>query len=189
MLKPCFLTEGELLGVFPEAKGIVPEKLKEWQEGEKEIKEVIKRDLRLIRSRVKDSFSRWFWREVVKVYVGDELLEVERQIQRLKRLKFVSEHGQGALAPRKGPIQEKVEQARLTPIADIASSFLKLRRSGKNYIALCPFHQEKHPSFYIYPETNSFYCFGCLKGGDVIKFAEYAYHYSFKEAVEYLTRR
>jgi len=185
-LKPSPLTDRELLEIFPEAKEIIPEKLKEWQEREKEIKEVIKHDLRLIRSRVKDSFSRWFWREVVKVYVGDELLEVERQIQRLKRLIFISK---GNVPESTNFSQEKLRQAKSTSIVEVASSFLKLRRSGRNYVALCPFHQEKHPSFYIYPETNSFYCFGCLKGGDIIKFVEYAYHYSFKEAVEYLTRR
>lgn len=182
-LKPCSLSDRELLQVFPQAKETLPEKLKEWQDRKKEIKEVIKYNLRLIRSRVKDSLSRWFWREVVKMKVADELLEVERQIQRLKRLNLISE---GKIPNPKILGQEKIEKAKLTPIVEVASLFLKLRRMGKNYIALCPFHQERHPSFYLYPDTNSFYCFGCNQGGDVIKFVELAFNYSFKEAVEYL---
>jgi hypothetical protein len=188
-VKPFPLSDRELLEIFPEAKEIIPEKVKEWQEKEKEIKKVIKYKLRLIRNRVKDTFSRWFWREVVKMYVGDELLEVERQIQRLKRLKFISQYRQHSLALGKKLTQEKINQARLMPIVDIASSFLRMKKSGKNYLTLCPFHQEKHPSFYLYPDTNSFYCFGCNRGGDVIKFVELHFVYDFKQAVEYLTRR
>ena len=185
-LKPCSLSDRELLQVFPQAKETLPEKLKEWQEKEKQIKEFIKHDLRLIRGRVKDNLSRWFWGEVVKMGVADKLLEVERQIQRLKRLILISK---GNVSGPTNFSREKLEQAKSTSIVEVASSFLKLRRSGRNYVTLCPFHQEKHPSFYIYPETNSFYCFGCLKGGDIIRLVELAFNYSFKKAVEYLTRR
>lgn len=46
-------------------------------------------------------------------------------------------------------------------ITDIVSSYVNLKRRGKNMVGLCPFHNEKSPSFNVYPENNSFYCFGC----------------------------
>lgn len=50
-------------------------------------------------------------------------------------------------------------------IEEIAESYVRLRRAGKNLVGLCPFHSEKTPSFNVYPGNNSFYCFGCGKGG------------------------
>ncbi|NQS89035.1 DNA primase, partial [Patescibacteria group bacterium] len=68
--------------------------------------------------------------------------------------------------------EEAIEEARKAPIIDVVFSVIQLKRAGINYKALCPFHQEKTPSFCVFPKTNSFYCFGCHHGGDVIKFAE-----------------
>ena len=55
-------------------------------------------------------------------------------------------------------------------IVDVVSSYVSLRRSGRNMVGLCPFHHEKTPSFNVYAENGSFYCFGCGVGGDVITF-------------------
>ena len=55
-------------------------------------------------------------------------------------------------------------------ITEIASSYVNLKRNGRNMVGLCPFHGEKTPSFNIYTESGSFYCFGCGVGGDVITF-------------------
>ena len=52
-------------------------------------------------------------------------------------------------------------------ITEIASSYVNLKRHGRNMVGLCPFHGEKTPSFNIYTENGSFYCFGCGAGGDV----------------------
>ncbi len=68
-------------------------------------------------------------------------------------------------------------------IVDIISNYLPLKKRGKNYVALCPFHVEKTPSFTVSPEKQIFYCFGCGKGGDVIKFLMLMEDYSFREAV------
>ncbi len=177
-------SDKELLEIFPEAREIIPGKLKYWQDKKNGIKAWIKFNLRLIRTTVKDDFSRWFWREVVKTEVKEALLECNKQIFRLTRL------NQGA---HNTPLKElhlnmdKIEQAKTAPIIEIASSLVsRLRKTGRKYIGLCPFHKEDHPSFYLYPETNSFYCFGCHQGGDVIKFLELTHDFSFKEAVEYL---
>ena len=55
-------------------------------------------------------------------------------------------------------------------IESVISQYVTLKRRGKNLVGLCPFHGEKTPSFTVYPETSSFYCFGCGVGGDVFTF-------------------
>lgn len=74
-------------------------------------------------------------------------------------------------------------------IEDVASPYVNLRRQGKNLLGLCPFHNEKSPSFVVYPENNSFYCFGCNKGGDVISFVMGVENLDFTEAVKLLAQR
>ena len=69
-------------------------------------------------------------------------------------------------------------------IEDVAASYVNLRRRGKNLVGLCPFHNEKTPSFCIYPENNSFFCFGCNKGGDVISFVMGVENLDFAEGGE-----
>jgi DNA primase len=55
-------------------------------------------------------------------------------------------------------------------MADVASSYVNLKKHGRNYVGLCPFHSEKTPSFTVFPNTETFHCFGCGVGGDVISF-------------------
>jgi len=76
-----------------------------------------------------------------------------------------------------------------SPIDEIASSYVNLKRRGKNLIGLCPFHNEKTPSFNIYPENNSFYCFGCNKGGGVFQFVMGVENLAFPDAVRWLAQR
>ena len=54
-------------------------------------------------------------------------------------------------------------------VVEIISRNVQLKRRGRTYLGLCPFHNEKTPSFIVYPETQSFYCFGCGAGGDIVK--------------------
>lgn len=74
-------------------------------------------------------------------------------------------------------------------ISDIAASYVNLKRRGKNMVGLCPFHNEKTPSFNIYPENGSFYCFGCSAGGDVISFIMRIENLDYMEAVRFLAQR
>ena len=71
-------------------------------------------------------------------------------------------------------------------ILDVASSYVKLSHRGRNWVGLCPFHAEKTASFNVYPESNSFYCFGCGEGGDVISFVEKIENLSYLESLKFI---
>ena len=71
-------------------------------------------------------------------------------------------------------------------ITDVVSRYVTLKRAGSNMNGLCPFHSEKTPSFTVFEDTKSFYCFGCGTGGDVISFIMRAENMDYREAVEYL---
>ena len=74
-----------------------------------------------------------------------------------------------------------------SPIADIVGEHIQLRNAGGgNLKGLCPFHDEKSPSFNVTPTRGYWYCFGCAEGGDVITFVRRLDHLSFGEAVEQL---
>ncbi len=74
-------------------------------------------------------------------------------------------------------------------IESVVSSYVSLKRRGRNLVGLCPFHGEKTPSFNLYPETASFYCFGCGAGGDVITFIRRIENLSYLDAVKFLADR
>ena len=74
-------------------------------------------------------------------------------------------------------------------IESVISSYVTLKRAGSNYKGLCPFHSEKTPSFTVYPETQSFYCFGCGAGGDVINFVMRTENLDYVSAIETLAKR
>ncbi|MBQ8001217.1 MAG: DNA primase [Ruminococcus sp.] len=74
-------------------------------------------------------------------------------------------------------------------ISDTVSSYVNLKRRGRNLVGLCPFHSEKTPSFNLYPENGSFYCFGCGVGGDVITFIMKIENLDYIEAVKFLAQR
>ena len=76
-----------------------------------------------------------------------------------------------------------------TDLVEVASDHVKLKKRGRKYEGLCPFHEEKTPSFSIDPEKGLFYCFGCHAGGDAIKFVMELERLSFPEAVERLARQ
>ncbi|MCD6109594.1 DNA primase [bacterium] len=76
-------------------------------------------------------------------------------------------------------------KARLN-IEDVVSQYVHLKQSGKNFKGLCPFHDEKTPSFMVSPEKQIAYCFGCHKGGDIINFIQEVEGVEFKDAIKIL---
>lgn len=81
------------------------------------------------------------------------------------------------------------ELVQRSDIVDVVQSYVQLRHRGRIHTGLCPFHNEKTPSFVVYPETQSFYCFGCGAGGDVITFIKKINNVDYIEAVKFLAGR
>ena len=74
-------------------------------------------------------------------------------------------------------------------IVDVISQYVILKRSGRNFFGLCPFHKEKSPSFSVSPDKQIFHCFGCGAGGNVIHFVSKIENADFKEAISILANR
>ena len=86
--------------------------------------------------------------------------------------------------------KETIEQVLIrNDIESLIGSYVSLKRAGSNLKGLCPFHNEKSPSFTVYPQDNSFYCFGCGAGGDAITFIKKRENLDYPDAVEFLANR
>src|ERR1700677_570822 len=83
--------------------------------------------------------------------------------------------------------RERIRNA--SDIVDVIGSYLPLKRAGANFVALCPFHKEKSPSFNVNPQKQIFHCFGCHKGGDVFSFVKEYENIDFPDAVRRLAER
>jgi hypothetical protein len=173
----------ELLAIFPDARKIIPQKLEEREQEYKLLRNEIRAFLKRIREENFESL--WFAEEIAKVFYFPDLFACERHIYRLRRMKFVAEGSNKKYC--KENFYENIELARSYPIFQVAREKLELKKSGNNYSALCPFHNEKTPSFYIYVEDNQYHCFGCGVHGDVINLAQHLYGLSFKQTIELLT--
>lgn len=90
----------------------------------------------------------------------------------------------GLLGPE---LKDRIRDA--NDIVDLINSYVPLKRAGASFVALCPFHREKSPSFHVNPNKQIFHCFGCHKGGDVFTFVQEYEHLSFPEAVKQLAER
>ena len=83
-----------------------------------------------------------------------------------------------------------IEEVRMkNDIVDVISQYVKLTRRGSSYFGLCPFHNEKTPSFSVTPSKQMYYCFGCGAGGNVYNFIMEYENYSFGEALSHLADR
>ena len=85
---------------------------------------------------------------------------------------------------------ELIEEIRAkNDIVDVISGYVRLQKKGSNHFGLCPFHNEKSPSFSVSGSKQMYYCFGCGAGGNVITFLMEYENYSFQEAVKVLADR
>ncbi|MBI1841871.1 MAG: DNA primase, partial [Verrucomicrobia bacterium] len=83
-----------------------------------------------------------------------------------------------------------IEQVRAAnDIVEVIGGYFPLKRAGASFVALCPFHREKSPSFHVSPGRQAFHCFGCHKGGDVFRFLQEYESIAFSEAVQRLAQR
>lgn len=81
------------------------------------------------------------------------------------------------------------EVRRRSDVVDIISSYVNLKRTGSNYVGLCPFHNEKTASFSVSPSKQMYYCFGCGAGGNVFTFLMEYENLTFVEALERLAEQ
>jgi len=177
--KPRF-ADKELLEIFPEAENIIEEKIRELEEIKSIQLEAVKNRLAIVKRNNSDDFSKWFCREWIKIDSGQKLVQTENQIARLKRIISTSLDK----TPKNWITDGQIQKALDIPIESLIDQ--PLRKSGRTLVGLCPLHNEKHPSFYIYPETNSCWCFGCNQGGNSINFVRLLRGFGFPEAVRYL---
>ncbi len=88
----------------------------------------------------------------------------------------------------KGSIPETTieEIRRRTDIVSLIGEYVTLKKAGRNFLGLCPFHREKTPSFTVSPDKQMFYCFGCSEGGNVFSFLMKLNNLTFPEALRHL---
>ncbi|MCP6718961.1 MAG: CHC2 zinc finger domain-containing protein [Patescibacteria group bacterium] len=177
-------TDKELLAVFQPTKQTLNEKVSEWQRKRDEAVSIIKKKLLIIRGKAQTELSKWFWREWVKVNEGEKLLEIDRNIGRLRRLLFTRQ-GHTPKESR-GVTQEQIDYALTVPIENFN---IRLKKSGSKLVGLCPLHNEKTPSFFVYLKNNSFYCYGCGVGGNVINLIKLLHELNFIETVKLLNNK
>jgi len=82
------------------------------------------------------------------------------------------------------PLPDAQQLKARVDLATFAGQFTRLRRAGRQFLGLCPLHEERHPSFYVHPNKNVFYCFGCRTGGDLFDFVMHAHACDFRHALK-----
>lgn len=179
-------TSIELLSIFPNVTEIISGKILELREHRENIVSIIKNKLMAITKQIQDESAKWFWREVVKSQEGNDLVMIDAHIKRLERLQN-TQNGRKTKGIQSHITDEQIFQAKEIPIETLFDGTLV--KCGKNLKGLCPFHDDKRPSFYVFPKTNTCWCFSCSAGGDSIKFIQLTHNYSFKETIKYLIEK
>jgi hypothetical protein len=88
--------------------------------------------------------------------------------------------------PKSMPGRARVDVAALkerSDIVEVAGRYTTLRKAGARFVGACPLHEDRTPSFTVYPNNGSWYCFSCNRGGDIVDLVKLAEHVDFKEAV------
>lgn len=177
----------ELYEIFPEVGDMIPEKMRELSVSLKTTQKQVYKTMTSIKyNKALDDTGKMLCQEWVKATLGVELENILKQIQTFKTLHFFT------LPKPKTPIGKEritdwqIEEANKKSIDQLITD-RPLRRSGNRFFCTCPFHEEKTPSFCIYPEGGGFYCYGCNEGGNAINFVMKLYNYDFIQAVRFLT--
>lgn len=184
--KTLKLADKEIAEIFFDID-LFESKVKELEEDCIKIKQEIKNKLIYLKKHAKNKEEANILRVFIIHSSVKELVETENQIKRLKRLKTVKEGYE--IKNKNGVTKDEIERAKEKSLVSIASEFTKLRKCGKDFIGLCPLHQERTPSFHINEQVNIYHCFGaCQKHGDVINFVMEKFNLPFIEAVRQLLR-
>lgn len=171
------MSEIEWIKLFPEAKDILPSEIERWKQKRKT---QFKIGEQLIKDCTPETMVEARFR--AQVFVVPQLKEAETNIKRLNRQ---LSHIEKPSMPRNSSITDTdIQKAKEVPIESLLSG--KFRKTGKNLMAKCPLHDDNSPSFMIYRETNTCWCFGCQRGGDSISLTQMLQKLSFVEAVKYL---
>ncbi len=178
VVNPYPTTPREWISVFPEAgKQYILPKLRQLESDIAGLEKIVSAKL----CRSKRFQDEWFLREIIKAFEIDDLVKAKRTYQRLKRY-FPQSSVSGKVT------QERIARAKEYPITQLAESYLQcVKKCGGTYRSLCPYHEERTPSFYLYPRSNTFHCFGCQEHGDVIALVQKFLSVGFLEAVKHLT--
>jgi len=177
---PPRLSDRDLLKIFPEAREMVPVKLAEWRRKGKQARRIV-REMQAVVEALSSASERWVMTELIKEWTLPHLRLINGHIVRLDRLQSLMLN-----IPRRRQVSDAdITEAREVPVGTIVE--VSLKQSGHRYVGHCPLHDDSSPSFHVYPDTNSWYCFGCKRGGDTIAFIRLRDGLSFRDAVDYLT--
>lgn len=178
------LSEKELIEIFPDSEEIVSDNLARYMSKRKVLTKKIKKQLGVVKE-APDEMTKFFLMEWLKNNEMKILKRINGHISRLARMKRMLTKE----PPRAGAITDyDIQLAKQVPLETIIGRDVNLRRSGKYLIGLCPFHQEKTPSFTINTQTNYWRCYGCMLHGDSLEYIKLAHGLSFREAVSYLAK-
>lgn len=175
-------TDQELLDMFPESKRIFSAKIREWKHRRLKLAQVIREKLNTVYRQVSAN-DQWFYKALIKNFDLPKLRVIDNHIIRLKRLQGVA---QKKSLPKGWITAEHITYAKMVPIVDFIGTYIHLRKVGNTFIGLCPLHKERTPSFVVYPNSNSWYCYGCNIGGDAITLVMKLQELPFIEAVRKL---
>lgn len=119
--------------------------------------------------------------------IGSEVLELNLELEKAQvELKNIEHTRKLCLSGELDEIELDIETAKEVKIEDLYHG--ELKKLGSRLIGLCPIHKEKSPSFNIYTADNSYHCFGCGKGGDVLDYVQETESINFKDAIKFLCR-
>jgi len=173
------MNEKELYDIFlAGSPKIISDKIHELQTEYDLLESAIIDLIHFIQKESKDETEKKVLQGILEQIHIRDLLLVERELKRFYMYRHFKDGKTDTIID--------IQKAKQFPIERLVEQSVNLKRSGQNFLGLCPLHKEKSPSFYLYTNTNSFYCFGCSSGGDVIHLAQLLNKFTFPEAVQYL---